>query len=188
MLGRIVGRLLRGFRAGEKTLLWHHPVAVAAPTCIELHSPAFAALTTIPAQHAGLGIGANRSPALAWRGVPEAAVELLLVIEDASAPLPKAFVHAIGIGISAQRCELAEGALNGAGGAVRQLGRNTFGRADYAGPRALPGHGPHRYSWQLFALDSRLDFARPPGREQLISAMAGKVIGRGRLDGIFERV
>lgn len=188
MLGGLLGRLLRGFSAGENKLLWHHAVAGNAPVCIELSSPAFAKLAFIPLAHAGHGIGGNRSPALNWQGMPSAAQELLLVIEDADAPLPKAFVHAIAWGISVSQTGLAEGALNDHRAASIRLGRNTFGRADYAGPRALPGHGPHRYSFQLLALSTCLSFERPPSRDQLLEAIEGKVIGRGRLDGIFERV
>jgi len=38
------------------------------------------------------------------------------------------------------------------------------------GPRPIPGHGPHSYVFQLFAYDE-----------------AGKVVARGRLDGIYEQ-
>lgn len=188
MLSRLVGRLLRGFSAGESKLLWNHPSVGGSPVCIELSSPAFVRLGTIPLAHAGHGIGGNRSPALNWSGVPDTTQELLLIVEDADAPLPKAFVHAIATGIPAGLTGICEGALNGEGANAVRLGRNTFGRADYAGPRALPGHGPHRYSFQLLALSGRVLFDRPPTRDHLLKAIEGKVVGRGRLDGIFERV
>ena len=66
------------------------------------------------------------------------------------------------------------------------LGVNTFGQPAYAGPRALPGHGAHRYAFELFAL------SRPLGRQvstrrDFVSAATGSVLARGRLDVVFER-
>jgi hypothetical protein len=37
------------------------------------------------------------------------------------------------------------------------------------------------------ALDRKLSFARPPNRSALRRALAGAVVARGRLDGLFER-
>ncbi len=44
------------------------------------------------------------------------------------------------------------------------------------GPRALRGHGPHRYVFQLFALDNRLNFDNPPKLAELKKAMQGHVL------------
>jgi Raf kinase inhibitor-like YbhB/YbcL family protein len=181
---RLVARLLRRVRAGEGELIWNAPAIAKAPASITLTSPAFAAGAVIPRQHAGKGIGENLSPALAWDGVPVEAKELVLVIEDPDAPLPRPFVHAIVLGIQPQSHGLAEGELSS--GEVT-LGRNSFGRRAYAGPRALPGHGPHTYAFQLFALAHPLSVGRAPNRAELLRALDGAVLARGRLDGVFER-
>jgi phosphatidylethanolamine-binding protein (PEBP) family uncharacterized protein len=46
---------------------------------------------------------------------------------------------------------------------------------------------PHRYHFQVFALDSLLQL--PPGadRDQLLAAMRGKVLGKGELVGTFQQ-
>ncbi len=185
---RSIGRMLRGVRAGERKLAWNDAAVAGAPVSIALTTPAFAPGASIPRRHAGRGVGENVSPALAWDGVPLGSIELALVIEDPDAPLPRPFVHAIVVGIPPRSRELADGALsNGPPPGTGMLGRNSFGRTGYVGPRPVPGHGPHTYVFQLFAVDRRLSFARPPRRHQLLRALSGAVLARGRLDGRFER-
>lgn len=188
MLNRLLGRLLRGRGATENTLIWNHKSISFAPVVIELTSPAFASMQQIPVSHVGSATGGNLSPALEWQGVPSATQELVLVIEDADAPIPFAFVHAIAIGIDPNLKGLPVGALSSASRGLVTLGRNTFGGSAYIGPQPLMGHGPHRYSFQLLALDRPLHFDTPPNRKQLLKALDGAVIGRGRLDGVHERV
>jgi len=187
-LGRLLGRLLRGRRAGEHRLAWYHPAVAASPGRLELSSDSFGAGQSIPAAHAGKGVGENRSPALGWRALPPDTRELVLIVEDADAPLPRPFVHLIATGIDPRLPGLPEAALNDAASASAVLGRNSFGKAAYAGPRALPGHGPHRYSFQLLALDRKLHFDRPPTLPELLAKLDRSVVARGRLDGVFERI
>lgn len=187
MLSRLIGCLLRGKRAGEQKLAWYHPAVAGAPESLLLCSPAFADGETIPTLYAGKGVGNNRSPALTWQGIPEGTRELLLIVEDADAPLPRPFVHLIASSIDPKRSAVPEGALETPEDAVALLGRNSFGKTVYAGPRALPGHGPHRYSFQLLALSRALRFDAPPKLTEVLAALDGAVLARGRLDGIFER-
>lgn len=187
MLSRLLGRVLRGHSATENNLVWNHKAVAFAPVVIDLRSPAFASMAQIPQSHVGSVTGGNLSPPLHWTGLPEATRELALIVEDADAPLPFAFVHAIAVGISPTLRSLPVGALSNSCGLLK-LGLNTFGSATYIGPQPLVGHGPHRYSFQLLALDRPLQFDGPPTRGQLLKAIEGAVIGRGRLDGIHERV
>src|SRR5258708_2777783 len=188
MSKHLIARLLRGVRAGEAHLAWNHPAVRSAPSSIQLTSPAFAPGTPIPVRYAGKGVGQNISPALAWENLPEGAVELVLVMEDPDAPLRQPFVHLVATAIPPQLSGFPEGALSdGAAALGVRLGRGSFNRSGYTGPRALPGHGPHRYLFELFALNRRLDFPAPPTRAQLMQALHGAVIGRGQLEGIFEQ-
>jgi Raf kinase inhibitor-like YbhB/YbcL family protein len=187
MLSRLLGHLLKGRRAGEDRLAWYHPAIAAAPALLELHSDSFKQGQSIPIAHAGNGVGANRSPGLSWHNVPPGARELVLIVEDADAPLPRPFVHLVATGIQPESPGLPESALNATASAFAFLGCNSFGKVAYAGPRALPGHGPHRYSFQLLALDRTLRFARPPRLREVLARLDGAVLARGRLDGLFER-
>lgn len=183
---KVISRLLRGVHAGDVHLAWNHAATRHAPVCIELRSSTFAHEAAIPLRYAGKGVGDNLSPDLLWSSVPSGAVELVLVMEDPDAPLRRPFVHLIAYRVAPDSGGVVQGALNGASDSHR-YGRNTFGGSGYGGPRALPGHGPHRYVFQIFALNLHLAFDQPPSLTKLLQAMDGAVIGRGRLDGFFEQ-
>ena len=188
MLERFLSWLLRNVHAGQDKLAWNDSAFAGVPASIVLSSIAFANGETIPPRYAGRGAGDNVSPPLTWSNVPSEAAELILVLEDPDAPMPRPFVHMIATGIDPQTNGLVKAALsNSEKPAGLHLGRNTAGRAAYMGPRALRGHGPHRYVFQLFALDRRLNFDNPPKLAELKQAMHGHVLARGRLDGCFRR-
>jgi Raf kinase inhibitor-like YbhB/YbcL family protein len=187
----VLGRLLKNRRAGQAGLAWSSP-NLAGPDTLVLTSPDFENEATIPAVHAAKRVGGeNVSPALAWSAVPEAAAQLLLVVEDTDAPGRVPFVHGVAL-LDPSLTSLAQRALNPASSPadVRIL-RSGMGRG-YLGPAPIKGHGPHRYVFQIFALakpvtagssGAALDSARP--RDVL--AAAGDVLARGRLDGFYER-
>jgi Raf kinase inhibitor-like protein, YbhB/YbcL family len=188
MATHFIARLLRNVHAGEKRLAWNYPAVASAPSSIRLTSSVFAPGAAIPQRYAGEGVGQNISPDLSWSQLPEGTVELVLVMEDPDVPLPRPFVHLIATAIKPTLASLPEGALSAQapfGGIL--FGYGTTRHRGYAGPRALPGHGPHRYVFELFALNRQLQFATPPALSDLLRAMHGAVIARGRLDGIFEQ-
>lgn len=186
----IVGALLKSRRAGEAKLAWNLP-NLTGPQTLALTSGAFGDGEAIPADHAGKRAGGrNLSPQLAWSAPPEGTTELLLVIEDADAPTPWPFVHCVAV-IEPTVRELPTGALAAEETApgVRML-RSGIGRG-YLGPEPIKGHGPHHYTFQLFALAApaarawpRADQAKP---RSLLSAVSGPVLAKGRLTGVYER-
>jgi phosphatidylethanolamine-binding protein (PEBP) family uncharacterized protein len=180
----MIGRILRPFRAGEGHLAWNSRVAADAPTTISVRSSSFEPGGPIPARDAGPGVGENISPELSWSDGPAEAVELLLIAEDRSAPLPRPVVHGLAI-LPASQQQIPEGHLR-SGDGVR-MGLNFSRHTAFSGPRPLSGHGPHTYVFQVFALDRPL--AVPGGftKRQALQAAAGSVVARGRLDGIYER-
>lgn len=172
-----LGRALRTRRAGEQTLTWQR---FSAPSTIMVTSKAFSHGTPIPVEHAGPGVGSNDSPPLHWSGIPAGARELVLVVEDPDAPLRAAFVHVALAGIHPDSRGVARGELNA-------IGVGSLGRRGWYGPRPIPGHGVHRYVFQVFALDAELGLPGDARPTALVDAMQGHVIARGRLDGTFER-
>ncbi|MBO9650037.1 MAG: YbhB/YbcL family Raf kinase inhibitor-like protein [Variovorax sp.] len=164
---RWIGLPLRGRRAGDATLACNDPALAALPQTLALHSDSFKHGHAMNVRQAGIGVGDNLSPELHWDTLPEGATHWALLIEDPDVPLRHAYVHGVASGPAAVT-RLAEGELE-----------------SYAGARPLPGHGPHRYVFQLFAL------TRPPGapstREQLMPLLRRHAVARGRLDGLFRR-
>lgn len=187
MIARLVGALLRGRHAGDAHLLGHELPVEPGELTLQLTSSAFIAGSTIPTRHAGEGVGENISPPLRWSQPPAGTVELVLVIEDPDAPLRRPFVHLIAAGIDPFVTGFTEGVLRADGAAVCVLGVTTFRQLGYSGPRALPGHGPHRYVFQLFALGERSGLARGARRNELVGALHGKLLARATLEASFER-
>jgi hypothetical protein len=186
----ILGTLLKNRRAGEANLAWNLP-NLSGPQTMTLTSEAFGDGEAVPAEYAGKRAGGrNLSPELAWSPPPEGTAELLLVVEDSDAPTPRPFVHCVAL-IEPPVRELPSGALAAGSQApgVRTL-RAGMGRG-YRGPEPVKGHGPHRYTFQLFALaepvtgaGSPVDQAKP---RALLSSVSGPVLARGRLTGVYER-
>jgi Raf kinase inhibitor-like YbhB/YbcL family protein len=184
-----IGHIASGLRAGEETLILNQPPFAGIPREIVVTSPAFLDGQSIPARYTVSG--EEISPPLNWTNVPAAAREIVLIMEDYDVPLPKAVTHLIAFGISARTSGLVEGALptpNVRGkDPLPRLGRNSLGFQRYEGPAALPGHGPHHYVFEVFALDRPLDFDAAPNKKEIVSAMEARVLAVGRLTGTFER-
>jgi Raf kinase inhibitor-like YbhB/YbcL family protein len=182
-----IGRMLRSMRPGVEKALIHDPGFAASPSGLVIKSSAFEAGALIPEIHTDDGAGL--SPPLRWRGVPSTAASLILVVEDADSPTPTPFVHLLGWNLPATASTLDAGAFKSKNhaGTHADIGRNGLGKCEYTPPDPLPGHGPHRYLFQLFALDHRLDFTSAPNRTRLKAAMAGHVLSKGILTGTYER-
>jgi Raf kinase inhibitor-like YbhB/YbcL family protein len=180
-----LGRITKNRRAGQSKLAWNAP-NLAGPETLKLTSPDFAFEDTIPMIHVARRVGGKDvSPELDWSPAPTGTVQLLLVVEDPDAPMSTPNVHAIAL-LDPSVLKLPPGALDASnpGEGVRVL-PSTTGKG-YYGPAPIKGHGPHRYVFQLFALDrpvSVADSARPRD----VIAAAGGVLARGRHDGFFER-
>ncbi|TWB45084.1 YbhB/YbcL family Raf kinase inhibitor-like protein [Nitrospirillum pindoramense] len=186
--GHWLGRLLRGVRAGDGRLVINHAHVKDAPATLRLSSPAFAEGGAIPLRHAGGGLGENLSPALSWTGVPTGTAALVLVVQDPDAPLPRPATHLLATDIAPTRKTFDEGELCPRVGNGVTLGRGLFGRVGYAGPRPLRGHGPHRYVFQLLALEHPLALPELPSLGDLLAALTPQtVLAWGALTGTFER-
>lgn len=184
MAGSMIGRLLRPARAGQRHSVWTRPGLQASDT-LRVTSGAFAHGAPIPRAHAGESVGDNLSPPLSWAGVPPQTAQLLLVLEDTDVPLPWPQVHTVAL-IQPTSTGLGRGDLRPGVTGV-QLVPVAFGRRGYAGPRPLPGHGPHHYGFHLFALDRVLSDTDRQGLKHVLAAAEGHVIARGRLIGTYER-
>jgi Raf kinase inhibitor-like YbhB/YbcL family protein len=143
-----------------------------------LSSNAFGHGDEIPRRHAC--DGEDVSPALSWSDPPAGTRALALIVEDPDAPVGT-FTHWV-----AWNIEPVTGGL-GEGESAPAEGRNDFGTGGWSGPCPPPGHGPHRYFFRLYALDTALNL--PPGvnRSDLDAAMAGHILAQGTTMGVYER-
>ena len=178
-----LGRLFRRLRAGEH----RGPLAgsaFAAPATITVTSAAFVDGAPMPRSSAGKGVGADTSPALRWTGVPPATRQLVLIMDDVDVPLTRPLYHAIAV-IEPTVDGVAAGLLQPGTEGIRFI-RADLGNRGYAGPRPIPGHGPHRYRFHVFAIDQPIPDSMTKAKA-LLATMAGHVLARGTLTGTYER-
>jgi Raf kinase inhibitor-like YbhB/YbcL family protein len=186
-LPHAVGEALRGMAPGLDAILYHHDVAAGAPETIRVESEAFANGQPIPARYTA--DGDKLSPPLSWDGLPQTCKAVVLVVEDPDAPAPSPLVHTLAWALPGHNAEIDEGALKSPGhpGEPISLGLNSFFGASYLPPDPPPGHGPHRYCFQVFALDAPPELKGAPIRTQVVNAIKGHVVARGLLIGTYER-
>ena len=66
-------------------------------------------------------------------------------------------------------------------------GKNDVGGFGYFGPRPPPGHGVHRYHFQLFALDKALPMDASMPLQALSNALKRDAIAKADLIGTYEQ-
>lgn len=183
----VVGHALRHRRAGLDETLFSRADLRQGMAVIQVASLAFVDHARIPARYTADGEG--HSPPLQWIGVPEAAAEVLLLVEDADAPTPHPLVHAVVSGLPGEDGALAEGAISRAGEATTDadVGRNSFLGTGWLPPDPPPGHGAHRYVFQVFALAPGDALPSRPGRDDVERAVRERGIASGQLIGTYER-
>ncbi len=150
----LLGKLLRRARAGEH----RGPLAgsgFGAPGSITVTSSAFADGGPMPPSCAGKGVGDNTSPPLRWDGLPPETRQVVLIIDDVDVPLPRPLLHTVAV-IDPTVDSVAAGSLQPEAAGMRFI-RADLGHRGYAGPRPIPGHGPHRYRFHVFAIDDPID-------------------------------
>jgi len=177
------GRLLRRVRAGER----RSPLAgggFSAPASLTVTSPAFADGGPMPPSSAGKGVGDNTSPPLQWGGLPPETRQVVLIIDDVDVPLPRPLLHTVAV-LEPTLDGAAAGSLRPGTAGMRFI-RADLGHRGYAGPRPIPGHGPHRYRFQVFAIDEPIPDTVTSAKA-LLAAMNGHVLARGVLTGTYER-
>ena len=129
---------------------------------MELSSPTFAPRGEIPVRHTCEG--EDVAPSLQWRGVPDRAASLVLIVDDPDAPDPAApqrtWVHWVLFNIPPAASGLPEGG------------------------RPLPV-GRHRYVVKLYALDKMLPALPRPSKAAVEQAMRGHVLAQAELIGTY---
>ncbi len=188
-VARSIGWALQPIRPGTQSLATRRRALADVPNTIEVSSPAFSDGGAIPAKYTI--DGDNVSPPLAWGNLPQGTESVALLAEDADAPSLRPLVHAIIVHIPPGLTALDAGAIppsmRGEDASGFFAGRNGIGRRGWL-PIAPPaGHGPHRYAFQIFALDSFTRFEWPPGRRFLLRTIRPHLLAHGSLIGIYQR-
>lgn len=161
---------------------------VGAGASIPVESEAFMDGNPLPRKFSA--VGENISPPLRWQAGPEGTKSYVVVMEDPDVAENPPFIHWLLYNIPGDVTHLEEGVpplpqLALPEGALQ--GKNERGSLGYFGPRPPAGDPAHRYHFQIFALDKRLNVEFGLTRDQLIAAMEGHVLGTGFIMGTFAR-
>lgn len=181
-LPAFLGKALDGIRAGADKLLLNEE-AKLAPETIEVTSVAFEDGGLIPVRFTADGEGV--SPPLSWSNLPPGTRQVVVVVEDPDIPAPHPFIHLIAV-FDSRVSSVAEGGLMAGSPAV--LGKHSMGGTGWLPNDPPPGHGPHHYLFQVFALNRTIGWDDKPGRGEVKAALKDAVIAKGVLIGIYERV
>jgi Raf kinase inhibitor-like YbhB/YbcL family protein len=130
--------------------------------------------------------GADSSPPLAWTEPSVATKSLVLTVTDPDAP-SGTFTHWVLYNLPAnsnglpanvsKQDQLSDGS---------RQGRNDFGKIGYGGPCG-PHGSTHRYFFDLFALDTKLDLPAGATRAQVEDAINTHVLARSKLMARYTR-
>jgi Raf kinase inhibitor-like YbhB/YbcL family protein len=178
-------------------LLWpalamaqNQPTPSAKPG-LTLATTAFDDGGIIPNRYTAAAAGTPVSPALQWSYVPEGTVSFALILDDPDTAHSKGteeVLHWLIFNIPATARSLPEGVPNSAqlpDGSIQA--KNTRGAIGYMGMGA-PAAGPyHHYTYQLFALDTKLDLGPDATRTDVLKAMDGHILGKAVVVGRFHR-
>ena len=166
------------------------PAAAPAVPGLTLTSPAFEDGSVIPAKFTQ-SVTDFVSPKLAWSNVPPNTVSFVLIAHDPDVAIDKKIgdvLHWMAFNIPGTSTGLPEAVPANAmmsDGTVQA--KNRRGAVGYLGPGA-PAVGPyHHYTFELFALDTKLSLGADATRADVIAAMDGHILGKGVLVGRFHR-
>lgn len=174
----------------RSTMRWTAAVAVllganaASAGELTIESKSFAHKGDIPVLHTC--DGADRSPALAWQGVPEETKAFAIVVDDPDAP-NGSFNHWLAWNLPAAARAIDTGVppIGDLGDGTKQ-GKNGFGKTGYAGPCPSPG-STHEYHFRFFALSKPIDVEEDAERDAVIDALEKNAIEEAELIGTYRR-
>ena len=166
------------------------PAAAPAVPGLTVTSPAFDDGSIIPPKFTQ-SVDSWVSPQLKWTNVPPNTVSFVLIAHDPDVALEKKtgdVLHWMAFNIPGTAMGLPEGVpTNATLGDGTIQAKNRRGLVGYLGPGA-PAVGPyHHYTFELFALDTKLTLGPDATRADVLAAIDGHILGKGVLVGRFHK-
>lgn len=143
---------------------------------LEITSQAFKHRESIPVKYTCEGEEVN--PSLVVRSVPLKTESLALVMSDPDAP-GGTWIHWVMWNLNPNGHKISENSAPGV------EGKNSAGQIGYQGP--CPPSGTHRYIFEVFALDSKIDLEEGAIKDELEKAIKGRILASGSLTGLYEK-
>jgi Raf kinase inhibitor-like YbhB/YbcL family protein len=179
--------------ASATATVTHAQTTAAAPPrpAFTLTTSAFLDGTDIPLRFTQAG--AQTSPALTWTNVPAGTVSFVVQVRDPDVARNKTIedqLHWLVWNIPATATGLPEGVPAGAELADGSHQISASGPS-FRGPGASASGPRHHYTFEVYALDTKLDAATSADafetRANVMKAMQGHVLGKAVYVGLFHR-
>ena len=158
---------------------------------LRMSIPAFADGSAIPTRFTCVAKDSGESPEVRWNQVPPGMQSFILLVHDPEAHPGKGTMdvtHWMIWNIPGTVRGLPQGVPAGDtlpdGAHQVRRGNETAGR--YFGPCAPPGPN-HHYTWDLYALDIKLELPATATRQQVMDAANGHILGAAEWIGLFHR-
>jgi Raf kinase inhibitor-like YbhB/YbcL family protein len=168
------------------------------PAAPQLTKPRLALTTTafddggiIPNKYTQAAQGTPISPPLSWANVPDGTVSFALILHDPDTSLLKTtteYLHWMVFNIPGTSRSLPEAVPPTAqltDGSIQAL--NTSKAVGYLGMGAAAVGPYHHYTYELFALDTKLSLGPDATQSDVMKAMDGHILMKGVLVGRFHR-
>jgi Raf kinase inhibitor-like YbhB/YbcL family protein len=132
------------------------------------------------------------SPKLEWTHVPAGTASFVLILHDPDVAMQKKtddVLHWMVFNIPGTATGLPEGVPTTSAtlpdGTIQA--KNLRGGVGFMGPGAPPQGPHHHYTFEVFALDTKLDLGADATRADVLKAMDGHILGKGVLVGRFHK-
>jgi Raf kinase inhibitor-like YbhB/YbcL family protein len=191
-------KLISGSLLFGAVLMTTITVLAQAPAAPPPGKPRLALTTTafedggiIPNKYTMAAEGSAVSPKLTWTNVPDGTVSFTLILHDPDTSLMKStseVLHWMIFNIPGTARELPEGVASQAqlpDGSVQSL--NQGKKPGYMGMGAGAAGPYHHYTFELFALDTKLSLGPDATQADVMKAMDGHILMKGVLVGRFHR-
>lgn len=159
------------------------------PSKFKISISAFGDSGTIPTQYSCADPNAT-SPAIDWNSPPSGTMSIALIMHDPEGAPQKSstdVTHWILWNIPESSTSLMAAIRPDSSPDGIVQGKNVRGVNGYQPPCPPPGAVPHHYTFELYALDTKLELPAGSTRDQLLQAMNGHVIGKAAYIGLFGR-
>lgn len=161
------------------------------PETITVSSEAFAEGDSVPVRYTCEGD--DISPPLRWQGAPPGTVSFVVIVDDPDAP-GRTFLHWLVYAIPGDVTALPEAVPPVVedeeppeGDRPFRQGVNDFGDRAYGGPCPPRGDRPHRYRFQVLAIDQEVEVSDGAPIATVMEAIEGHVLAKGTLTATFGR-
>jgi hypothetical protein len=161
----------------------------AAPPPFMIMIPDLKDGAELPIKYSCSNAPAGVSPKIEWMNAPAGTQSFAILLHDPE-PHPKKSVYDVThwfiYNIPESAKELPEGVKNGEQADGAKNLKNIRGFDGYFGPCAPPGIN-HHYTFELYALDTKLDLGAEATRADAMKAMDGHILGDAVFVTLFKR-